>query len=375
MKGGKITSKNFINAIEVGEGLIRKEYLDDIKLYLDDIKPYLANRKIDVRELISEYISSNILTHEELKHMCKEYNKEKDHDHENPCHDKCTGCNLHHIGCTLYKLGLLGWVKQDQSKADQSKKGGIYIQKFMPPDEDELDDQNGNHHIPHEDYYVLHPILNGLLKSASINKKQIVGRELSFDIKNVKSEPNPDSPLKHQPEHINQDNERDLLETHKNTDTPEQPIAKDKNINIFIVHGHDSGTMAMVKNFISDLKLKPILLHEQASEGKTISEKFENYSDVGYAIVLMTPDDSGSSNKNPDNTQKRARQNVIFELGYFIGKLGRKKVITLIKGVVDIPSDYFGVEPITIDDNEGWQKTLMKELKKAGYIIDANHVV
>lgn len=144
---------------------------------------------------------------------------------------------------------------------------------------------------------------------------------------------------------------------------------------IFIIHGHDAGTKEMVAAFITKLGLEPVILHEKPNQGRTIIEKFEDYSDVGYAIALMTPDDRGSSVKESDNRKHRARQNVIFEFGYFLAKLGREKVVGLVKGDIELPSDYFGVLYIPINDDGNWRNLLMKELKSVGYDIDANRVL
>ena len=83
---------------------------------------------------------------------------------------------------------------------------------------------------------------------------------------------------------------------------------------VFIVHGRDEGTKQSVARFIEKLDLKTIILHEQPSAGRTILEKFEEYSNVGFAVVLLTPDDVGAATKEKDRLRPRARQNVIFEL-------------------------------------------------------------
>ena len=108
------------------------------------------------------------------------------------------------------------------------------------------------------------------------------------------------------------------------------------------------------------------------AKGRTIIEKFEQHARVGYAIVLLTPDDAGSLQGDENDLKPRARQNVIFELGFFIGRLGRKHVCALTKGDVEIPSDYAGIEYIPFNDPDGWQLKLMKELKSGGFKIDAN---
>ena len=143
---------------------------------------------------------------------------------------------------------------------------------------------------------------------------------------------------------------------------------------VFLIHGRDEGARNTVARFLGQLRLEPVILAEQASQGKTIIEKFESHAQVGFAIALLTPDDAGSLS-NEDTPRPRARQNVIFELGFFIGRLGRDRVCALTKGkVVEIPSDYSGVEYIPLDDG-GWKLGLVKELQAAGFTVDANRAL
>lgn len=116
-------------------------------------------------------------------------------------------------------------------------------------------------------------------------------------------------------------------------------------------------------------------MHEQANLGRTIIEKFEDHAQVGFAVALLTPDDVGSLKGEGTNPNPRARQNVIFEFGYFIGKLGRKRVCALVKGAVEKPSDYDGVLYIPLDDSDGWKMRLIKELKSVGFEVDANKAI
>lgn len=148
----------------------------------------------------------------------------------------------------------------------------------------------------------------------------------------------------------------------------------EKSNRIFLVHGHNNELKETTARFLEKLGLVPIILHEQSSKGLTIIEKFEEYSDVAFAVVLLTPDDIGSAVDKKENLHKRARQNVIFELGYFIGKLGRKNVVGLVKDDIEIPSDYTGVMYIGIDNNDGWKMILSKEIKAAGIKIDLNRI-
>lgn len=142
---------------------------------------------------------------------------------------------------------------------------------------------------------------------------------------------------------------------------------------IFIVHGHNDTLKLDVARTIEKLDLEPIILHEQVNNGKTIIEKFERFADVSFAIILLTADDLGNS-KNIEKLNKRARQNVIFELGYFIGKLGRENVMTLKEEGVETPNDISGVVYTSFDSSGNWKTELVKELKSAGFKIDTNNL-
>ena len=141
---------------------------------------------------------------------------------------------------------------------------------------------------------------------------------------------------------------------------------------VFVIHGRDHGTRDTVVRFLNDLGLKAVILQEQASQGRTIIEKFERFAQVDFAVALFTPDDVGGT--PDDDLQPRTRQNVIFELGYFIGKHGRDRVCVLVRGTPEIPSDYSGVVYIPLDGSGGWNGALIRELKRAGFNIDANSV-
>jgi predicted nucleotide-binding protein len=144
--------------------------------------------------------------------------------------------------------------------------------------------------------------------------------------------------------------------------------------NIFIVHGHDERTKIEVARTVEKLGLNPIILHEKANEGKTIIEKFEVHSNVGFAIVLMTCDDLGKS-KTSNDEKYRARQNVILEMGYFTGKLGRSRVFPLFESGVELPSDLYGLLYIPLDEIGNWKFSLVKELRAIGYQVDANKIL
>ena len=136
---------------------------------------------------------------------------------------------------------------------------------------------------------------------------------------------------------------------------------------IFIVHGHDELVKLDMESFISDLGLEPIILHKQASGGRSIIDKIAYYSNVGFGIVLYTPCDIGAKRDTIDYSY-RARQNVVFEHGYLMAKLGHDKVAAIVKDDVEKPNDISGLVYINFDENEAWKKELITELKNAGYL-------
>jgi len=147
-------------------------------------------------------------------------------------------------------------------------------------------------------------------------------------------------------------------------------VAGDK---IFIVHGHDEAAKQEVARILKNANFQPIILHEQANSGKTIIEKIEVNTDVAFAVVLYTPCDLGRAKEQRVNEeQTRARQNVVFEHGYLIGKLGRSHVCALVKGDVETPGDIDGIVYIPIDSGGAWRFDLAKEMKAAGLDVDAN---
>lgn len=152
-----------------------------------------------------------------------------------------------------------------------------------------------------------------------------------------------------------------------------QVIDMNKNTKIFIVHGHDNLAKVEVARFLEKLGLEAIILHEQTSSGQTIIEKLESNTDVGFAVVLYTACDVGK-HKDGDILQKRARQNVVFEHGYLIGKIGRKNVLALVKDDVEKPSDIAGVVYEVMDNNGAWQYKLAKELKSSSFDVDMNRI-
>jgi hypothetical protein len=142
---------------------------------------------------------------------------------------------------------------------------------------------------------------------------------------------------------------------------------------VFVVHGHDDGARESVARFLEKLDFEAIILHEQANQGRTVIEKIEAHGDVGFAVILLTPDDVGSVKGG--EPQPRARQNVMLELGYFVGRLGRSRVCALKRGDLELPSDFGGVVYEDYDAGGGWKDALGRELQAAGFEIDWNVIM
>lgn len=146
---------------------------------------------------------------------------------------------------------------------------------------------------------------------------------------------------------------------------------------VFIVHGHDNELKTDLEVFLKNVGLDPIVLHREADQGATLLEKFERHSDVGYAFILLTPDevactaDQLSLAESERAMEERARPNVIFEFGFFVGRLGRSRVCCLYKGNVTLPSDLSGLVYKKVTNSiEDQGYSLIKELRAAGYAIN-----
>lgn len=163
---------------------------------------------------------------------------------------------------------------------------------------------------------------------------------------------------------------RDYQQYVENESDPLPVVLRPASRKIFIVHGHDNNALQSVARFIYRIGLEEIILSERPDGSRTVIEKFEAESgDASFAVVLMTPDDAGNMVAS-ESTRLRARQNVLYELGYFAGKLGRGKVMVLKKGDIEIPSDLAGVLYTELDDNGGWKRRLLIELAHAGVPFD-----
>jgi hypothetical protein len=155
--------------------------------------------------------------------------------------------------------------------------------------------------------------------------------------------------------------ERDLFILLRKIFTQQREAAGNQ---VFVVHGHDL-VKYQISTFITLLGLTPIMLDERANRGRTVIEKLEDHGNTSFAVILLTGDDVGGK-KNSNSHSTRARQNVILELGYFLGKLGRDRVCALYVPGVELPSDLHGLLYVELDDNGGWKHSLRVELEAAG---------
>jgi len=143
---------------------------------------------------------------------------------------------------------------------------------------------------------------------------------------------------------------------------------------VFIVHGHSELHISQTESFLQRLGFEPVILRDQPSQGQTIIEKLESYTDVTFAIVLYTSCDKGGKNEDNANMKPRARQNVVFEHGYLNARLGRNRVCALVEEGVEIPSDLDGVVYICIDKKNFWKYEVAKEMKASGLDVDLNRL-
>ena len=167
-----------------------------------------------------------------------------------------------------------------------------------------------------------------------------------------------------------QDFEEEQFSTNSMETAAQKPSNNFKKV--FVVHGHDAGLKEAVENLLERQGIEAIILQERVNPGlATIIEKFETNSlDVDAAICLFTADDVGGL-ATSENRDKRARQNVVLETGFFIGKLGRTRVIIIHEDGVEIPSDLAGVD-LTKANKSDWKMKVLQALEHMGYVINYN---
>jgi hypothetical protein len=147
---------------------------------------------------------------------------------------------------------------------------------------------------------------------------------------------------------------------------------------VFISHGHDIEMREATTKTIKKLGLEPVILEEQASEGRTAIEKLVHYSDVSFAVILFSPDDLVYSKDGlPSAARPRARQNVVLELGYLISELGRENVLVLYRKVegFEKPSVIDGIVYVPYDELGAWKKSLIIELQARGHMVNLDKLL
>lgn len=141
---------------------------------------------------------------------------------------------------------------------------------------------------------------------------------------------------------------------------------------IFVVYGHDTPAREKLELLIHKMGLNPIVLANLIPDGDTVIEKLEKYlvanSDIGYACVLLTPDDEGNSAGSSGSVQYRARQNFILELGMVLARLGRDRVAIFRKKEVEEPSDIAGLLYIPFEERPDEEASILfRSLQAHGY--------
>ncbi len=147
---------------------------------------------------------------------------------------------------------------------------------------------------------------------------------------------------------------------------------------IFVIHGSDEDMKQATIGALGKLGLAPVLMREQPSQGRKIVEKFADYTDVSFAVVLLSPDDfTYAKNDQPAKRKLRPAQDVVFELGFFLGRLGKDHVLVFYREFenFEVPTDFEGVRFTAFDDRDSWKLSLIRELTACGYSVDANRLL
>jgi TusA-related sulfurtransferase len=211
------------------------------------------------------------------------------------------------------------------------------------------------------------------IQSMEVQLRNALTREL-------KSEETPpkEKPFLEQPPKVEPPKEPPLRREVRRKVVPSPVVLNQKQApegNILLVHGRDEAAKETLLEFLEKLGLGVLVLQEQPDGGRSLMEKVGESSSIHFAIILFTPDDIAAPSGSLKEKQTRVSQNVIFALGYFMGKLGRGKVCALFKEEVEIPLDYTGVAYIPLDPRGDWRLLLAKEIKQAGIDIDLNRAI
>jgi len=173
--------------------------------------------------------------------------------------------------------------------------------------------------------------------------------------------------------------EKFLYSTEKSMTLTQQEMAgSNLRRRVFVVCGTDGEMKQAVTNALTKLRLVPIVMCEEPSQGRKIVERFQDYADIGFAVVLLSPDDFAySKDESPTKRKLRPRQDVVFELGFLLGKLGKGNLLVFCREFIDFegPTDFEGMKVTAFDDRDSWKFALMRELTDCGYNVDANRIL
>ncbi len=171
--------------------------------------------------------------------------------------------------------------------------------------------------------------------------------------------------------------EKFLSSTEKTLDPFQSKSVSDRR-RIFVVCGTDDEMKQAITNALTKLWLVPVVMCEEPSQGRKIVERFADYKDVGFAVVLLSPDDFAYAKKeSPTKRRLRPRQDVVFELGFLIGKLGKDHILVFYRECANFecPTDFEGLKLAAFDDRDSWKLALIRELTNCGYIVDATRIL
>jgi predicted nucleotide-binding protein len=162
--------------------------------------------------------------------------------------------------------------------------------------------------------------------------------------------------------------------------TPNQPAKPVLGVGrrVFVVCGTDSEMKKAVTDALTKLRLVPVVMCEEPSQGRKIVERFADYADVGFAVVLLSPDDFAySAEESPSKRKLRPRQDVVFELGFLLGKLGKDKVLVFYREHENFgsPTEFEGLKVVAFDNRDSWKLALIRELTNCGYSVEADRIL
>jgi predicted nucleotide-binding protein len=174
--------------------------------------------------------------------------------------------------------------------------------------------------------------------------------------------------------------EKFLSPTEKTVPSTQQVMsASNVRRRVFVVCGTDDEIKQAVTNALIKLKLVPVVMCEEPSIGKKILENFSRYyADVGFAVVLLSPDDFAYAINEANTKRKlRPRQDVIFQLGFLLGKIGKGNVLVLFRECAnfEIPTDFEGMKVAAFDDRDSWKLALIRELSNSGLVVDGDRLL